>query len=252
MEENKITEKRIEFYNQDTNDIIGRNSSSLKIGYAVSVLLVFAGIICACLFVKCPDVIKTPIQITCTTPPVDAYAPVAGRIQEIMVADGDTVKKDDPVLFMESLSGTNYLLTSPADGVVNYMAMQSRNQTVVEKSILFNITPKVITGYEGRALVSASDVARIKNDCPCIISLYKYNEVDYGNVQAVISKVNKLPYSNDMYLVNVDFPEGLKTDINKVLPDEWYLTGTLSIIVKDRNIIDLVTQPLKKMIDLEQ
>lgn len=248
MDENQTTDKRIEFYNQDSNDIIGRNSSALKIGYFVSVLLVFIGIICACLYVKCPDVIKIPIKITCTNPPVDAFAPTTGMIQEILVMDGDTVKKDAPILFLKSLNGTQYMVTSPADGIVNYMEMQHCNQMVGENSVLFNIAPKEVTGYEGRALVSAADVARFDKNCPCIIALNKYNEVDYGNVHAVISKINKRPYSNDMYMVNVDFPEGLKTDINKALPDEWYLTGELSIIVKDRDILDLVSQPIKRMV----
>lgn len=245
-----ITAEKIEFYNNDSSDIIGRDSTKLKVWYLVSVILVFIGVVTAYIFVKCPDTIISQAEINCDKPSINVFAPTSGIVVQVSVQDGEIVKKGDTVVIIKSLADTISIpIISPEEGVVNYMELHAIRQFVPAGTLLFNVNDAYIESYHGRALLSASDVSRVQEGNSCRISLEKYNDIDYGLVEGVITKVNKMPLSNGFYLVNFELPEGLKTNTGCQLHDDWYLTGTITIIVNDRSLLDLVIQPLKKILD---
>lgn len=53
-------------------------------------------------------------------------SPFPGLIKNLLVADGATVKKDQPILVLEAMKMDNYI-TSPCDGVVSFCVAKGAN-----------------------------------------------------------------------------------------------------------------------------
>lgn len=78
---------------------------------------------------------SAPAPVAAVSSPVVASAPVNGEkvlspfpglIKNLLVADGATVKKDQPILVLEAMKMDNDI-TAPCDGVVSFKVVKGAN-----------------------------------------------------------------------------------------------------------------------------
>lgn len=94
-------------YSEEIQDIIGTIPNRfLRWGQAI-ILIVFIGIIAACYFIKHPEVVPVPIELTSFNPPVNLKAPQSKRIDKLFFSDGDSVRENSVILLLESVADYN-------------------------------------------------------------------------------------------------------------------------------------------------
>lgn len=100
---------RDNFYSEEVQSIMGK-APSWVIRWGITVVsVIFGGIFLGCYFVKYPDVIISPAQITTYNPPVDLITRSEGLIDTLCVGDGDFVKRGDLIAILNNTADWNDL-----------------------------------------------------------------------------------------------------------------------------------------------
>ena len=95
------------FYSEDVQAIMGK-APSWVIRWGVTVVFaIFGGILLGCYFIKYPDIIISPAEITTHNPPVDLITRYDGLIDTLCVADGEIVENGDLIAVLDNTSDWN-------------------------------------------------------------------------------------------------------------------------------------------------
>lgn len=94
--------QRDNFYSEEVQAIMGKAPAWVVRWGITVVFAIFAGILLGCYFVKYPDLIAAPAVITTLNPPADLMARAEERIDTLCVADGQRVRRGDPVAVLHS------------------------------------------------------------------------------------------------------------------------------------------------------
>ncbi len=146
----------------------------------------------------------------------------------------------------------NYLLKSPIDGVLNLTGVWGENQYVASGDAVFVVVPTNLKQPIGRALLPAAGAGKVKVGQRVIISINNFPEEEYGNLVGNVSAMSSTPTADGNYMVDIAFPDGLKTIFKKELPPSQQLLGTARIIVQNRRLSDLFIQPIKKILKSQE
>lgn len=136
--DSKITNQmpnRDNFHSTEAQQIMGK-APSWVIRWGITVLFaIFAGILLGCYFIKYPELVKAPVEITTLNPPVDLIARYDGLIDTIAVQNGQPVRKGELIA----------VLSNPAD----YHA-SIRVEELLEASFAEPLTQAVQQEWIGR------------------------------------------------------------------------------------------------------
>lgn len=141
----------------------------------------------------------------------------------------------------------HFLLMAPISGKLNYMSVWSRNQNVVSNESLFVIAPKESSPPIGKALLPVLGSGKVKVGQLVNIRLNNYPDQEFGYVKGKVASVSPVPTTESMYIVDVELPNGLRTNYNKKLPITRELKGNAEIITEDLRLIERLLMPIKKL-----
>lgn len=145
-----------------------------------------------------------------------------------------------------------YILRSPINGILNYTSVWNENQTVNIGEAIFIIVPDKMMKPIGKALVPPMGMGRIKVGQTVIVKVNNFPDEDFGNLVGNVKFISKVPTSEGVYMVDVDFPEGLVTIFHRRLPETLQLTGTSQIVVENRRLADLFIQPVRRLMKSQE
>ncbi|MFI3315284.1 MAG: HlyD family efflux transporter periplasmic adaptor subunit [Rikenellaceae bacterium] len=142
----------------------------------------------------------------------------------------------------------NYLLTSPSKGVLSYCRHYGVNQNVIATEKIGTIAPLKNSVIMGIMEIPAYDIGKVIISQTVNVKLdgYPYNE--YGAIKGNINRISSVP-SNEDYVVEVSFPDGLKSTYNKDIEFVQYMKGGAEIITKDERLIFKFIAPLRSLFD---
>ena len=60
------------------------------------------------------------------------------------------------------------------------------------------------------------------------------------------------PTEEGMYIVEITLPDGMQTNYGKQLPVSRELKGTADIILADKNVLERLLAPLRKVVEYEK
>ena len=146
----------------------------------------------------------------------------------------------------------NYLLESPADGTVSYMTVWGRNQNVTTGETVFMIQPADSLRVIGKALLPLQGAGKVQLGQRVHIRLDNYPDQEFGYVKGEVRSISPAPTEEGVYVLEIDLPEGLRTNYDKQLPATKELKGSADIILADRNVLERLLAPLKKMVSYEK
>lgn len=138
-----------------------------------------------------------------------------------------------------------YLLRSPVKGTVCFVNIEGTNQYVFKNSCLFTVKSERYHDVVGKTLLPANGIGEINRNAKCIISIDNYPSEDYGLLEGVVKSVGSFPVDGNNYMVTIEFPDGLVTNIGKELPRTNQMIGNVQIYVQDRRLYELILQPIK-------
>ena len=141
-----------------------------------------------------------------------------------------------------------YLITSPVNGTVTFTNFWAKNQNVEAGKVVFSVVPSHTPALIGKVQLPALGAGRVKKGQKVNVSFDNFPEKEFGIVKGIVRRISLIPTNENNYIVEVEFPDGLKTSYGKYLPISQQMSGSASIITKDTRLIEQLIQPIKKVL----
>lgn len=141
----------------------------------------------------------------------------------------------------------NYCLYSPIEGRVTFTKYWNDNQFVSSGEEVFTVVPERKEQLLGRASLPVERSGKVKTGQRVIVRFANYPDQEFGVVNGRLSTVSLVP-SEDNYMVEIAFPDGLTTNYGKDLPVSHEMKATAEIVTDDLRLIERFFQPLKKIL----
>lgn len=140
-----------------------------------------------------------------------------------------------------------YCLTAPSEGKVQLFVQEAPNQYLSSGDIFARIVPKEGESWIGRALLPLQRSGKVKVGQRVIVRFMNFPDQEFGIVNGRLSSVSLVP-SEDNYIVEIVFPNGLTTNYGKRLPVFYEMKATAEIVTEDSRLIERFFQPLRKIL----
>lgn len=141
-----------------------------------------------------------------------------------------------------------YLITSPVNGTVTFTNFWAKNQNVEAGKVVFSVVPSHTPALIGKVQLPAPGAGRVKKGQKVNVSFDNFPEKEFGIVKGIVRRISLIPTNENNYIVEVEFPDGLKTSYGKYLPISQQMSGSASIITEDTRLIEQLIQPIKKVL----
>lgn len=141
-----------------------------------------------------------------------------------------------------------YLITSPVNGTVTFTNFWAKNQNVEAGKVVFSVVPSHTPALIGKVQLPALGAGRVKKGQKVNVSFDNFPEKEFGIVKGIVRRISLIPTNENNYIVEVEFPDGLKTSYGKHLPISQQMSGSASIITEDTRLIEQLIQPIKKVL----
>ena len=138
-----------------------------------------------------------------------------------------------------------YILKAPNDGIASFLGFWSQNQYVRSgETVMFIVSNnqpiigKINLTTVGAGKVKVGQTVKIKLD------QYTFNE--FGVLVGKIRSLSLVPNQNN-YVVDVEFPDGLKTTYNKELEYRPEMQGLAEIVTEDLRLIERIFNQIRSL-----
>jgi len=146
----------------------------------------------------------------------------------------------------------SFLLRSPIDGFVNYMGVWSKNQNITTGETVFSILP-VEKGYsKGKALLPVQGSGKVKIGQTINVRISNFPDQQFGYLVGTITSISSTINKDGFYVLEISFPDGLKTNYNINLPGSQQMVGNAKIITEDLRVIERFILPLKAILNSQK
>ena len=141
----------------------------------------------------------------------------------------------------------SYCLVAPSDGKVQLLVQGAPNLYLSAGDIFARMVPEGEETWIGRALLPIQRSGKVKAGQRVIVRFTNFPDQEFGVVNGRLSSVSLVP-SEDNYMVEIAFPDGLTTNYRKNLPVSYEMKATAEIVTDDVRLIERFFQPLKKIL----
>lgn len=139
-----------------------------------------------------------------------------------------------------------YCLSAPIDGKVTLNKYWDENQIVTLGDSIFTIIPDEKGQLQGKALLPIERSGKVKIGQRVIIRFHNFPDQEFGIVNGIVKRISLVPLGN-FYHVEIDFPDGLRTNYGKTLPVSLGMKASAEIVTEDIRLIERFFMPLKKV-----
>lgn len=141
-----------------------------------------------------------------------------------------------------------YVLRSPINGVVNLMGIWSQHQYVASGELVFIVLPDKSDKPIGKAMLPAAGAGKVEIGQRVNVRLNNYPDKEYGFLIGKVSSMSEIPDENANYFIEIEFPNGLRTNYDKTLPISKQMIGSAQIIIADKRLIESLLEPVYKIL----
>lgn len=129
------------------------------------------------------------------------------------------------------------LLTSPVAGTVAFMQLWKRNQNVESGETMFVVVPEDAIRPVGKALLPMDGIGKVETGQRTIIRLPAFPEQEFGFIEGKVASISPVPDSEGKYVLEIELTDGLQTNHHKELPLIKAVSGTASIVTKEKSLL---------------
>lgn len=144
-----------------------------------------------------------------------------------------------------------YLLISPCDGIITMTNYTQKNQNIPAGETLATVVPKADKKIIGKILLPPQGAGKVKEGQTVNVKFDNFPYMEYGIVQVKIKNISLVPVvveKNRAYMLEVEFPERLKTSYGKELTFSQEMQGSAEIITEDLRLIDKFLNPIRDIL----
>lgn len=131
-----------------------------------------------------------------------------------------------------------YIIRSPIAGIVTIFDITD-GQTVAQADELFVVSPIEKGSMVGKIRIPVDGSAKVKRLQTVNIKLADYPYQEFGQLTGNVTNISFVP-KDSSYWVLVNFPMGLKTNMNDTLVFRQQMSGTCEIITERRSVFDRI------------
>lgn len=142
----------------------------------------------------------------------------------------------------------DYLLVSPIDGFVTQMGIWSSNQNVNVGETVFTVIPSQQDTPKGKAMLPVQGAGKVRIGQRANVRINNFPDQEFGYLIGRIESISSVPDAEGFYVVEIQFPNGMKTNYEKTLPITQQILGTADIITEDLRLIERFFMPVKKIL----
>ena len=141
----------------------------------------------------------------------------------------------------------NYTLKSAITGEVTFLQVWTKNQTITSGDNVFSIIPTNQNGFVGKLKAPALNSGKIKINQKVIIRLANFPDREFGVLIGRIRNISLVPDKDGNLLIDVVFPENLKTSYKKQIPFQQEMKGSAEIITEDLRLLERVLYQFREI-----
>ena len=141
----------------------------------------------------------------------------------------------------------NYCLTSPIAGKVTFTKFWNENQFMQAGENAFTVVPNEEEELIGKALLPIVRSGKVQTGQRVIIRFVNYPDQEFGIVEGLVNSISLVPTDNN-YLVEITFPNGLKTNYQKILPVTHEMKASAEIVTENLSLLERFFMPIKKIL----
>jgi HlyD family secretion protein len=145
-----------------------------------------------------------------------------------------------------------YLLTSPVTGSVALTKYWQKNQNVNAGEVVVTVVPQEKTRIIGKITLPPQGAGKVKEGQMVNVKFDNYPYMEFGMLKVQIKNISLVPVvvndgSSDKkaYILEVIFPDTLRTNYGKELAFSQEMQGTAEIITDDLRLLDKFLNPLR-------
>jgi len=140
-----------------------------------------------------------------------------------------------------------YLLISPIEGIVSFTKFWSANQSVIKDEPVISIVPLETGSFLGRINLKMQRSGKVKTKQSVNIKLSGYPYLEYGIVRGIVKSKSLVP-AGDVYVIEIELPDGLSTLYGIKLDFTQNMQGTAEIITEDVRLLQKIVNPFRYMV----
>lgn len=150
---------------------------------------------------------------------------------------------------MNAINGweLSYCLSAPIHGKVTFTTYWNENQFIQSGETTFTVVPEDNEELIGKALLPAQRSGKVKTGQRAIVRFSNYPDQEFGIVNGEVATISLVP-SAENYMVEISFPEGLKTNYGITLPLSHEMKASAEIVTEELRLIERFFMPLKKIL----
>lgn len=141
-----------------------------------------------------------------------------------------------------------YVFISPIKGTVAFTTVRNENQNITVGDKVFSVIPEEESRMVGRIIMPMLGSGKVKTGQKVNIKFYNFPYMEFGMVIGKIKSISLISNESN-YVVEVEFPNGLKTNYGKVLPFNQEMKGSAEIITEDIRLLERFFNPIRSLIN---
>ncbi len=140
-----------------------------------------------------------------------------------------------------------YTLKAPFRGTVTYTQYWSENQNVNLGDKVIAIVPSKESQMIGKLRLGTRGAGKVKTGQDVNVKFKNYPYMEFGMVRGKVNKISMVPSDDEFYLVEVTFPEGLRTNYGITLEFNQKMTGQAEIITEEIPLLIRIIRPVRSL-----
>lgn len=137
-----------------------------------------------------------------------------------------------------------YVLIAPEDGKTIFVNTLRENEFLTAGQSLFYIEPKQ-TQFYAELMASQKGLGKIRTGQRVMINVESYPRSQFGYLDGVVNYISNIPNRTDSFLIRVDLPEGLQTNLHQNIFFRNNLSAKADIITDNRRLFDRLIGELR-------
>jgi hypothetical protein len=125
---------------------------------------------------------------------------------------------------------------SPENGKIQFVTALHQNQQIHNGQELFYVEPANNQFY-GEVLAEQKGFGKVDVGQGVIVRVESYPSAEFGYLQGKITTISSVLVNDSSYLVNVELPDGLRTNYGKIIPFKNNMKAKAEIITQERRLL---------------
>lgn len=146
----------------------------------------------------------------------------------------------------------DFLMVSPIAGIVNQMGIWSNNQNVNAGETIFTVIPAGQDRPKGKAMLPVQGAGKVKEGQRVNVRINNFPDQEFGYLIGQVVSISSVTTSEGFYVVDVDFPEGMRTNYGLILSISRQMEGVADIITADMRLSERFFMPVKRLLKNQQ